>query len=128
MKKLITFAFGGFIGALINWTITYTFTEYFSIYYLLSNLVGSIVNIVFNFIYHRFITFHILNDVKVRFIRFLIVSIIIIFLNISLMYSLTKFLGLWYLFSAIIATLFIVSFNFTINKFYIFFNKHITDV
>lgn len=122
IKKLITFAFGGFVGLLINWAITYSLTEYFSVYYLLSNLIGSTVNIIFNFAYHRSITFNVLGDVRVRFIRFLIIGGIIILLNISVTYSLTEFFGLWYFFSVIAATFIVVMFNFAINQLYIFFD------
>lgn len=121
-KKIVIFAFGGFIGAVCNWTITYSLTEYFYLYYLLSNLIGSTVNILFNFIYHRSITFNVFGDTGRRFVKFLIFSIVIIMLNISITFILTEVFGLWYLFSVITATFIVVTFNFAVNQLYIFFD------
>ncbi len=122
IKKLATFAFGGSVGAVINWAITYALTEYFYLYYLLSNLIGSTMNIMFNFVYHRSITFSVFSDIRRRFVKFLIFSIIILILNISITFTLTEVFGLWYLFSVIIATGIVVVFNFAVNQLYVFFD------
>jgi len=119
-KKLIIFGFGGLVGAIINWAITYSLTENFDIHYLLSNLIGLTVNIIFNFFYHSHITFKVFDDTKRRFFKFLIFTLIIVALNILIIFILTEFFDIWYLFSAIIATLTIVIFNFVGNHFYIF--------
>jgi putative flippase GtrA len=119
-RKIITFAFGGLVGAVINWSITYGLTENFDVHYLISNLVGLTVNIIFNFFYHSHITFGVFDDTKRRFVKFVLFTLIIVALNIVIIFTLTEFFHIWYLFSAIIATFLIVIFNFVGNQFYIF--------
>lgn len=119
-KKVIIFAFGGLVGAVINWSITYALTENFDIYYLLSNLIGLTVNIIFNFFYHSHITFRVFDNAKRRFFKFVLFTLIIVCLNIVIIFTLTEFFDIWYLLSAIIATFIIVIFNFAGNQFYIF--------
>jgi len=127
-KKIITFAFGGFIGAVINWAITYSLTEYFSQYYVISNLIGSTVNVLFNFTYHRSITFNVLGDIRQRFVKFLVLSVFIIILNVSIAFFLTEVLGLWYLFSVMAATLIVVMLNFAVNQLSVFYEVDKTNV
>ncbi len=127
-EKIFVFAFGGLIGAVINWAITYGLTEYLNQFYLISNLIGSTVNVLFNFAFHRSITFNVLGDVRRRFIKFLALSFFIVALNILIVFILTEFLGLWYLFSVVTATFVVVMFNFAVNQLSVFYDVNKTDV
>lgn len=121
LLKLVVFAIGGLLGALINWALTYALTEYLAVYYVYSNVIGSSVNSVFNFLYHRSITFRVSSSTGHRFVRFAIVNVFVVALNVLVMYALTEVFHIWYLFSAFLATCVIVTLNFLLNQSLVFF-------
>lgn len=123
-KKFLVFAFGGALGALINWIGTYYLTDIIHIYYVISNFFACIAATIFNFTYHRFITFKVHDDVRKRFTKFVLVSIIIIILNVSITYLLTDGIGLWYMYSAVLATCSVTIVNYILNSQYIFFEMN----
>lgn len=120
VKKFVVFGAGGLCGAVINWMITYGMTEYLNVYYIISVVTGCTVNIIFNFLYHRSITFKVYSYVITRFLKFVVVSVLIIGLTTSLTFVFTEIFGLWYLYSAIVAVCIITVLNFVINSYFVF--------
>lgn len=119
-KKFIIFSIGGGLGALINWTITVILTELVGLWYMASYSIGLTINLIFNFLYQRHITFKVKDKVKRRFTLFTIISLSTIFLNMFLVYTLTEYLGLFYLISIIFVTIIIAIINFILNKEFVF--------
>lgn len=123
-RKFLIFAFGGALGALINWSGTYYLTDIIHIYYVISNFIACVAAIIFNFTYHRFITFKVHDKIGKRFTKFVLVSTFIIILNVSITYILTSGIGLWYMYSAVLATCSVTIVNYILNSHYIFFEMN----
>lgn len=127
VKRYIIFIIGGGIGALINLAITYIMTEFFGLWYVFGYVLGGAANIVFNFIYHRRITFSVMDKAQSRFLKFIAVNIIIGIGSVGFIYLLTERLKLWYIMSGIIAITCMSMINFLINKLWVFRYKEINQ-
>jgi len=119
-KKFIIFVIGGGIGALLNLIITWFLTDILGLWYLISYLFGGVVNTTFNFFYHQRITFGIRGGAKIRFFKFVLVTIGVILISLSLIYFLTDILCIHYLVSGVIVISGVAILNFLINKKWVF--------
>jgi len=133
VKEYFIFIIGGGVGALVNWVVSFILTSLLGIYYLFSYLIAQSINIVVNFMWHRYVTFRMINSSKEKqFVRFVMLSIATIILSIGLVYLLKEYVldskfkivawdyNINYLL-AIVSVTFMVSFiNFIVSKVYIF--------
>lgn len=121
-RRYITFIFGGFLGALLNWTVTYVLTEFAKLWYLFSFMIACICTIIFNFTFHMHITFGVKDAHLKRFTRFIGVYLAIFGLSVGSVYMLTSTLNVYYMFSIIATTIVISIVNFALNKRFVFKN------
>jgi putative flippase GtrA len=61
-----------------------------------------------------------MKNTALQTIRFLAVGIMVVVFNVVLLYSLTSFLGIWYLVSSVIAYILAVLLNFSLQKWWVF--------
>lgn len=120
--EFIKFAIVGLLGTLINLVILYYFTEYFKIYYLHSAIIAFFVAASSNFALNRIWTFKnkangaVLN----KYIKFLIVSLVALSVNIVFLYIFTEFMQIYYIVSQIFAIGISMIINFIGNKIWTF--------
>jgi len=122
IKQFLKFAIIGVFNTLINMAVLFILTEYFNVYYMLSAIFAFIVAVTNSFIWNKIWTFkEKLND---RFIKkypkFLTISVLALLVNLALLYTLTEFLGIYYLLSQLIAVFFSLWVNFLGNKLWTF--------
>jgi putative flippase GtrA len=122
LKKYIVFIVGGGLGALLAMSVTYSLTEFFGFWYLSSYMIGGALNILFNFFYQRRITFGISDKIRIRLMKFFLVSIVVSLLIIQLIYIFTEVAGIWYIYSGVIAISIVSIINFSLNNFWVFSN------
>jgi putative flippase GtrA len=120
IKKYVIYAIGGGAGTLLCIFLTYVMTEFFNFWYLFSYITAGFVAIVFNFLFHFFITFGSRSEMKKRFFKFVIMSVVVGIITPSLIYVLTDVLKVWYIASGIIAIVGMSLVTFVINKSWIF--------
>ena len=72
------------------------------------------------------VVYRVLTEEWRKFVRYVVAGLISVSINIGLLYSLTEFAGLWYLFSSTIAFVIAVVVSFTLQKFWAF-KEHSTD-
>ena len=120
--EFLKFVCVGFTGTFLHLLVLYIFTEFFGIYYIVSSIFGFCFGVTNNFILNKIWTFREKLNYKVikKYYRYFILNVIILFVNLSILYSLTEFLQIYYLISQIIAVGFAFLINFFISKFWIF--------
>lgn len=118
--EFIKFGLVGVINTIIHLLVLYILTEYFNIYYVLSSFIGFVVAVTNSFLLNTAWTFkkEIKEKFHFRYAKFFTVSTIAAIINLSLLYLITEFIGLWYILSQIVATGFSLAINFIGNKFW----------
>lgn len=114
------FAIVGFIATVINLVFLYIFTEFLGIYYMFSAVLAFFIADLVKYIINTKWTFNtrLRRNFFRRYYKFFCVSMIALVLNLGLLYSLTEFLGVYYLVSQVIAIAITLWINFIGNKFW----------
>lgn len=121
-KEAVKYTLVSFIGGALNLVILYSLTEFLGIYYIISAVIGFIVAGTNNFTLNKVWTFK--ENLKDKYFKeyfyFFGVSAFSYVLSILILYLLTEFAGIFYIFSQAIALISGGSLNFVINKIYTF--------
>jgi putative flippase GtrA len=113
---------GGF-GTVIHLVIIFLFVEYFKLTPIVSSVAGFFIVLVVSYFLNRFWTFQTKNTNRFQFIKYVIVSVIGLVINISIMYITIDIL-LWpYLLGAITMSFFVALTNFILNQVWTFNNN-----
>jgi len=122
IKEFFKFAFVGLIGTFINIIILYLLTECFGIYYLFSAVISFIVAMTNNFVWNKIWTFgeKINLNLKQKYLKFSLVSITALMINLFFLYVFTDIFGIYYIISQILAIGISLIINFFGNKFWTF--------
>jgi dolichol-phosphate mannosyltransferase len=121
-SEFIKFSLVGASNTLIHLAILYILTEYLGFYYLLASFIGFVIAVTNSFILNTLWTFKkdIKEKVGFRYSKFFTISVIAALINISLLYIITEYFGIWYILSQIIATSVSLIVNFIGNKIWTF--------
>ena len=119
LRKIVKFGAVGGSGIVVNTAILYTLTSIFGIFILLSSLIAIESAVITNFILNDIWTFG--SDDKKRSVieRFFLfngISIAGIVINISILWLLTTYTGMYYLYANIIGIFIAFTWNFMLNK------------
>lgn len=121
-NEFIKFAFVGLIGTFINLVILYSFTEFLKIYYLLSAVFAFVAAATSNFILNKIWTFK--EEIKHKFLgkylKFFLVSVIALLVNLLFLYLFTEFFKIYYMVSQVLAIGIALIINFLGNKIWTF--------
>jgi putative flippase GtrA len=128
MKKIsfefIKFAMVGVVNTLVHLIVLFILVEYFSVYYILASVVAFLLAVTNSFFLNTLWTFRKKYSFmsKLSWGKFTLIGIIAILINTILLYVLTDFFSLWYMYSQVIAILASFSVNFFGNKFWTYRN------
>lgn len=120
LHQYIKFAIIGALGGIINTIILYTFTEFLGIYYILSSLIAIETSIIAMFFLNNELTF--INkkiktsDIIAGIFKSNIIRSFGIMINLALLFILTEYLKIFYIYSNIIAIFIASIFNFIGEK------------
>lgn len=118
VNKIIRFSIVGGIATIIDFVSLYIFKEFLNFNVILANTLSFTISVIYNYIASITWVFDVNNNKnkKVQFILFIIFSIVGLITNNIILYILTDKLNIYYLISKIIATLFVMIFNFITRK------------
>ena len=122
IKQIVKFAIVGAMGTIVNLLVLYSFTEVFKIYYIISEIIAFIVAGLHNYILDKIWTFkeNIEDKIVFKYFQFLTISTISLIVNLSILFILVEFFGIWYIFAEIIAIMGGFLINFSGNKLWTF--------
>jgi putative flippase GtrA len=114
--KFTRFCFVGVLGTTVDFSVLFLLFEFFNLNLNLAIIVAFLVATINNFYLNKKWTFknrqpNLIN----QYLKFLLVSIIGVFLNIVIINSLIYFYDMWYVYGKIIATIFVLFINFFAN-------------
>jgi len=102
-KRFFKYAVVGLSGVIVNAGLLFFFTEYVGLFYLISSIIAVEISIISNFTWNELWTFQDLSNqhkgIVKRFGKFNFVSIVGIIINVSVLFLITNFLGVYYLIS-----------------------------
>lgn len=117
-KEFLKFAIVGAVNTLIHLFVLYLLVEFFDIWYILASFFAYLFAVTNSFVFNTMWTFR--ADIKhrpvVRYSKFFIVSSVAALANLFFLYLFTECIGLWYMFSQIIAIALTLIINFIGNK------------
>ncbi|MEK7669407.1 MAG: glycosyltransferase [Patescibacteria group bacterium] len=115
----------GITAAATNIVAIYIFTDVVGIWYLYSSILAFFISLLVSFGLQKFVVFKDVqtNKISYQFSKFFIVAILGVVTNTVLILFCVEILGIWYVFSQIIAGFFVMIQNFILYKFFIFNNK-----
>lgn len=112
----------GGLAFIVDFLTLYILTEYQHFHYMLSAGIAFIIGLNVNYILAKFFVFKdtkIVNPKK-EYLAIVIISISGLILNQLLLFVITEFLGVYYLYSKLIAATLILIYNFAIRKIFVF--------
>ncbi|MFX0186814.1 MAG: GtrA family protein [Candidatus Hodarchaeota archaeon] len=125
IKQGIKFAFVGAIGTFVNLSILYLLTDIFGILYLISETFAFVIALLNNYILNKVETFEedIQEKVMGKGIKFAIICIIALLVNLTILFILVEYFGIFYLLAEIFAIFGAFLINFLGNRFWTFRHK-----
>ena len=119
MAQTIKYFLVGGIGVAINLGLLYILTDFLGIWYILSQGIAIAVSITNNFFLHRYWTFK--NEIAEpktvqRYIKFFIVSVVGMSIQLGLTFILVENFALYYLYAAVIAIGSASAFNYLLYR------------
>ena len=121
ISKIFRFVIVGGIATIIDFVFLYIFKELFNFNLILANTLAFIISVIYNYIASIKWVFDIdkNKNSKIQFLLFITFSVIGLILNNIFIYLFTDIMGIYYLISKIIATLFVMIFNFVTRKIFL---------
>jgi dolichol-phosphate mannosyltransferase len=124
LNEGLRFYIVGGTGIFVNLGVLYLLVELFQIWYFYSAIFGIIASITTNFFGNKIWTFKDrkteLRYMIVQYIKFWIVSLLGISIQLSLLYFFVEYFNIWYISSSLIAIIIASFSNFLLNKFWTF--------
>lgn len=121
-RQFLKFGIVGVVNTIINMVVLFFLTEIIGIYYMFSAVFAFLVAVTHSFVLNKVWTFKekLNEDVTGKYPKFFTISTFALLVNLALLYILTEFLGIYYLFSQAIAILLSLWVNFFGNKIWTF--------
>lgn len=117
-KQFLKFGIIGTLNTLINLAVLYVLTSVFGLYYMLSAVLAFLIANLNSFLWNKKWTFRekIKHRFTIKYIKFLSISLVSLFVNLAFLYIFTEFFKVYYLVSQIIAIGISLIINFLGNK------------
>jgi dolichol-phosphate mannosyltransferase len=121
-EEAVKYMIVSFIGAFLNLSLLYFLTEFFGVYYLLAAAIGTLVAGVNNFTLDKIWTFKetLVKRYFIEYLHFLGFGLFTMGIHLGILYVLTEYAGIFYLYSQIIAMIIGWGVHFIFNKLYTF--------
>jgi len=119
MAQTIKYFLVGGIGVGVNLGLLYILTDFLGIWYILSQGIAIAVSITNNFFLHRYWTFK--NEIVEpktleRYVKFFIVSVIGMGIQLGLTFMLVENFAMYYLYAAVLSIIAASAFNYLLNR------------
>jgi len=126
INRLIKFGIVGVSGVLVNMAILWLFTETLGIYYLISSILAIFLAMLNNFFWNNRWTWSDrrkpgIPALLIRLLKFCFVSSLAAYIgNLGILWSLTHYLGIYYLIANMFGIAVGTTLNFTVNHVWTF--------
>ena len=103
---------GGIVVYLIKILVSYVLTEIAGLWYFYSYIISLTIILIFSFFWTLYVTFRVKDNLKTRFVKYIIFFLFFIFIDIIFVKLLTEKFEFYYMTSIIITTtiLFVIKF------------------
>lgn len=122
IKQYPKFFISGLVCAVINLSILYTLTELTGLYYLISAIIAVVISSTCNFVLNKTWTFK--EDFENKFfeeyLKFGIVRVVVVGIGLVLLFLLTEYAHIYYIYSQIIAIAVVGTISFLAHKIWVF--------
>ena len=118
-KQAMKYYTVGGSGVLVNLGILYALTDFIGFWYIASQIIAISISISSNFLFNRFWTFSgSIEDQRnsVMYVKFLIVSLIGMAIQLGITYSLVENIALYYMYAAGIGIIIACAINYIVNR------------
>lgn len=121
LKQFIKFAIVGASGTAIDWILYFALTRWVHLFYLVAKTISFILAAANNYIWNRTWTFRSTEkNILKQFLKFFAVSAVGLGFNLLIMRFVVEYLGWSDLIGLILATVVVMVWNFSVNKFWTF--------
>ena len=122
LGQLMKFGVVGIIATVIDFVVLTISTETFGVYYLTSAAIGFIVATLFNYVASMRYVFNSRfgpHEKRKELIIFILLSLVGLGLNQFFMWLFVEFFSIFYIFSKVLATVLVMTWNFVSRKIFI---------
>lgn len=118
LVQIFKFGIVGVIATIIDFVFLYIFKDICGLGLLISNTLAFVISVIYNYIASMMFVFDVdKSKSKIKnFVIFVICSFIGLLLNDLIVYLITDKLGIYYMISKVVATVFVMVFNFVTRK------------
>ena len=118
--KLIRFSIVGVGNTLVNWGIFFILNA-FGVYYIISNIIAYIIATINSYIWNSLWVFKYGQGLNINTsVKFFILNLVGLTVNTTIMYILVDILNFNKFIALVIASVFVLIMNYTINKLWVF--------
>lgn len=110
----------GSMAAVAHFTVLWILVEWFGVYPTYASAIGFCVAIFVNYSLQYYWTFRAKGPHGVLFLRYLVVTLLMLGVNTLIFWTLNEAMGIYYLVAQVVATGCVMILNFTINRHYTF--------
>jgi putative flippase GtrA len=120
--QFVKYVFVGGVAFVFDFATLYLLTEYAGLHYLLSAALAFIIGLNVNYFLAKYIVFKAskIENRHKEYFFIILISLSGLALNQILIWSFTELIGVYYLFSKVVAAGIILVYNFAIRKIFIF--------
>ena len=127
-QQTLRYLIGGSTTAILNWLLIYIFVEYANIHYMISMNLAVVVIYLYSFIVNKFFVFRNRTETHVKQgSYFVIMRVVLLVVANLLMFIGVDWLGIPYLITNIMVSVWDATASFLIMKFFIFTNVKTHD-
>lgn len=120
-KVILRYGVVGIIGTLMHVGLVVVFVEFFHIPPTVSTAAAFFFVLVTSYLLNRFWTFEKSEGKHLKdFIKYTLVSVSGLGLNVGIMYTTVDVLALWYIYGLVLVTLTVPVSNFLLNRYWVF--------
>lgn len=110
-----------FLATMVDFSVLLILVEFFSIYYVVAVAFGALSGGLSNFLINRYWAFSSNGAISKEFVRYFLVSLASLAWNVILVWFITEYLLISYLFSKIFVSILIgLSWNYPLHKYWVF--------
>ena len=125
LVQLFRYTIVGGVAFVVDFGLLYVLTEFAHFHYVLSATISFIAGLTVNYLLSRVWVFSQsqFQNKKVEFLLFAAIGVVGLGLNDLMIWLLSDFIGLWYMFSKVAATVVTYLWNFFARKYLVFGNR-----
>ena len=125
LKGFIRYSIVGLGNTIVNWLIFFILNEY-GVYYVISNILAYLIATINSYIWNSLWVFKYRQGLKINTsVKFFILNLIGLTVNTSIMYVLVDIFNFKKFVALVIASIFVVIMNYTVNKLWVFREKKV---